>query len=224
MKEQPSRRFSIAFSGGSLPALVCPQLAALLNQRKNVDLSGWSIFFADERFVGLDDPESNYLPLKKYFLDPLALPQNALPRIHALDMSLTLDQNVARYVDLVKADVVCDGAGRPRFDVILLGMGPDGHTASLFPHHALLKVGEAIVEKIQDSPKPPSTRITMTLPVLNSAKNAYFVCTGEGKQKALREVLEAEPSEEYPSSLVHLHDGKLDWYVDAPAAKLLSNL
>lgn len=113
-----------------------------------------------------------------------------------------------------------DGKTRlPVFDAILLGMGPDGHTASLFPGHPLSSFSAATpwVKHISDSPKPPPSRVTFTLPVLNAARNVVFVCTGDGKREAVKRVLELNDTE-VPSALVRPTAGKLRWFLDAPAA------
>eukprot|EP01126_Amoeba_proteus_P033952 TRINITY_DN3359_c0_g1_i2.p1 TRINITY_DN3359_c0_g1~~TRINITY_DN3359_c0_g1_i2.p1 ORF type:complete len:108 (-),score=24.22 TRINITY_DN3359_c0_g1_i2:112-435(-) len=102
-------------------------------------------------------------------------------------------------------------------------MGPDGHTASLFPHHPLLEEKLKWVAAINNSPKPPPERITFTLPLINNAKNVAFVVTGEAKKEKLAKILnkEAVPEGEIPSRLVQPIHGKLDWFVDRAAAQLV---
>eukprot|EP01104_Vermistella_antarctica_P014182 TRINITY_DN4421_c0_g1_i1.p1 TRINITY_DN4421_c0_g1~~TRINITY_DN4421_c0_g1_i1.p1 ORF type:complete len:141 (-),score=21.70 TRINITY_DN4421_c0_g1_i1:628-1050(-) len=109
----------------------------------------------------------------------------------------------------------------PSIDVVLLGMGPDGHTASLFPNHSLLNESVAWLHSISDSPKPPPKRITMTLPLINAAQEVCFLATGSGKKEVLQRVL-YEPEARLPSSLVRTV-GKGDdnvgvrWYIDQDA-------
>ena len=98
-----------------------------------------------------------------------------------------------------------------------LGMGPDGHTCSLFPGHDLLNEKEKIVAPIKDSPKPPLERVTLTLPVLNSAKAVAFVSTGDGKKEMIKNVLK-DKNEAFPASRVCPLKGDLFWIVDKPAA------
>jgi len=102
-------------------------------------------------------------------------------------------------------------------------MGPDGHTASLFPHHPLLHENTAWVASIADSPKPPPERITFTLPVLNNAHSVAFVASGEAKKEMLHRIIEADdvPEGELPSKLVRPSSGNLHWFIDAPAGSLL---
>ena len=107
---------------------------------------------------------------------------------------------------------------RPSADILLLGMGPDGHTCSLFPGHDLLNEESKIVAPIKDSPKPPPERVTLTLPVLNAAKTVVFVSTGEGKKEMIKNVL-LDKNESFPATKVKPQ--KLFWIVDKPAALLL---
>lgn len=109
----------------------------------------------------------------------------------------------------------------PVFDLLLLGVGPDGHTCSLFPDHPLLDENVGWVAYIGDSPKPPPRRITFTLPVVNHAHNIAFVATGEGKQDVLKEIIENSESK-LPSALVKPVTGKLYWFLDDAAATKLT--
>jgi len=106
----------------------------------------------------------------------------------------------------------------PVFDLILLGMGPDGHTCSLFPKHKLLAETKANIAPITDSPKPPSNRITFTYPVLDAAKAVAFVCCGGGKSGALKTVIEGSetPDDQLPSG--RIKNKRVFWYVDKAAA------
>ena len=110
----------------------------------------------------------------------------------------------------------------PQFDLILLGMGEDGHTASLFPGHPLLKETERWVAPIFDSPKPPPQRITLTLPVLNNARQVAFITAGASKADILPQVF--EPGSALPAHLVQPASGKLDWFVDEAAAAQLKRI
>ena len=206
--------FTLALSGGSLPrllsAIASPEFTNSLCQ-----LDKWHVFFADERCVALDHPDSNYLACKTALFD--RLPNLKPSQIHSIDTKLVNDPDAAAnaYQRVLQTVV-----GSMVLDVVLLGMGPDGHTCSLFPNHALLSETERWVAHITDSPKPPSNRITLTLPVVNSARFVAFVCTGKAKAQVIHDIMDSK-STEYPSALVNPTNGELVWLLDQPAASLL---
>ena len=218
-------KFRIAISGGSLPAILVHSPSVLLTN-PNTKWSSWEIFFADERAVSLGHSDSNYGLVKKTVLDNIPDDHpHGKPRVVAIEESLLTGedgatQNVADAYEqeLIKSFAAKDSVKVPIFDLILLGCGPDGHTCSLFPGHEVLRDDNAWVAAVEDSPKPPPKRITLTLPVVAHANHIVFVATGEGKQKVLKTIFE-QPEEGLPCSLVNVQAGgdKVAWFTDNKA-------
>ncbi|KIJ68761.1 hypothetical protein HYDPIDRAFT_173410 [Hydnomerulius pinastri MD-312] len=206
-------RFTVALSGGSLPA----QLKGLIDNPA-VKWDKWQVFYADERVVPLDHPDSNHHLCKTKLFDLVPIPAQ---NIHPIDVSYLDDLEElsdAYEKDLIREFAQKDSARFPVFDLILLGVGPDGHTCSLFPQHALLAEEARWVAYLEDSPKPPPKRITLTYPVLNHALRVAFVALGEGKVDMLPRILDT-PEEGLPSSRVKpAHPGQLYWFVDDAAS------
>lgn len=212
---QKHGRFSVAISGGSLPKQLSQGLPS------DTDFSNWDVFLADERIVPLDHEDSNHRLILSHFPNMSVV---------AIDPDLSPEECAKHYEQAV-VKVLGES---PKFDAILLGIGPDGHTCSLFPGHKLvrctsqwfkqsahcelldtwlcyaesrylnlnliltipfiyepqLEEKDRIVTHITDSPKPPPQRVTLTLPVVNAALTDIFVCTGEGKAPAVKDILE----------------------------------
>lgn len=212
-------RFTVALSGGSLPGLVGPALAAE-PWRSEIDWAGWRVFWADERCVPLDHPDSNFRLAREHLFNRVNIP---LTQIYPLDDSLEPAATARAYQTLL-AQLFQPAAGQPpRFDLILLGLGEDGHTASLFPDHPLLTETGRWVAAIFDSPKPPPERITMTLPLINQARAVAFVAAGAGKADILAQIWDtAAPTGSLPAQLVRPSNGELVWFVDEAAAARLN--
>jgi len=177
-------------------------------------------FWGDERHVPPNDPDSNFLMAKESLLSKVAVPPaNIFPipteNPDASAAAEAYEQTLRKFFAVAPDEF-------PRFDLILLGMGPDGHTASLFPETAALQEKSRLVvanwvEKLKAS------RITLTLPVLNAAHSVAFLVSGTDKAAVLHEVLEGNAAaEKYPSKLVRPTDGSLIWFVDRAAASELS--
>ncbi|KIX92156.1 uncharacterized protein Z520_12149 [Fonsecaea multimorphosa CBS 102226] len=221
--------FRVAVSGGSLPATLAK---ALLRAGHNEDpalapqFSKWQIFFADERAVPLDHEDSNYGLLKKDLLDKIP-PEQGTPTVHPIDVKqLDNTQELADQYQEVLMSIFAnkDSVKLPIFDLILLGCGPDGHTCSLFPGHELLREADAWVAAIEDSPKPPPRRITLTLPVVTHAHKIAFVATGGGKKDILKKILEADDEgRSLPCGLVNEGGGEnVSWFTDDAAVEGVS--
>jgi 6-phosphogluconolactonase len=213
-------KFRVGVSGGSLPKTLS---RALLAPNPPASLDKWEIFFVDERCVPLDHDDSNYKALKNDFLDQL--PEDSpKPKVFPIDETALDDpQEVADQYEqtLVSTFANRDSVKLPLFDLILLGCGPDGHTASLFPDHALLRATDAWVLSITDSPKPPPGRITLSLPILTHACAIAFVATGGGKKGILKKIFEADDEgRALPSALVNEGGGdKVSWFCDSAAVE-----
>jgi 6-phosphogluconolactonase len=205
--------FRAAFSGGSTPRLVFRALAGPAF-RPLVDWAQARIFFVDERCVPPDDERSNYRLAKEYLLDPARVPSGNVfrmrgeedPRRGALEYEGVLERELGR----ADAD--------PRFDAVLLGLGADGHTASLFPGTSA--VGERRRRVAANYvPKLDEWRLTLTLPVLNAGRRVVFLVVGSEKRDAVSGVLHAErASPDLPASLVRPDRGSLIWILDEAAA------
>ena len=207
--------FTIAFSGGSLPKMFAAALGNPEWQARN-DFSKWHVFYADERHVALDNADSNHKATKEAFLDKVKIPSS---QVHPINPSLSLSDCAADYEKVIKSVVTSTTNDFPSFDLILLGMGPDGHTASLFPDHPLLKEESKVIATITDSPKPPPQRITFTLPTINAAKNVVFIAAGAEKATNIRVVHQRKPDEKkLPSGLINPSSRSLHWFIDKPAA------
>lgn len=213
--------FKVAVSGGSLPkTLAAALLAPSTGPDDTLDLSRWEIFFADERAVPLDHADSNYALLKSELLDKLPAGQQP-PVVRTIDAAHLDD--VQELADAYEQTLVASFASRdsvrlPIFDLLLLGCGPDGHTCSLFPNHALLREATAWVAPIDDSPKPPAKRITLTLPVVNHAVRVAFVATGAGKKEIMKQIFDS--ADGLPCALVNEGSGdRCSWFVDEAAVE-----
>ncbi|PWN52301.1 6-phosphogluconolactonase [Violaceomyces palustris] len=211
-------KFTLATSGGSLPKMLAKYL---INRTDNaVRWDKWQIFFADERLVPLSHEDSNYALCDQEFFSKV--PELKREQIHTIDESLIDDaEEVADAYEkqLAGAFAGKESVRNPVFDLILLGMGPDGHTCSLFPDHELLTEQSRWVAPIEDSPKPPPRRITFTYPVLNHAHRLAFVLAGEGKQEMLAKSLD-EPERGLPASRVKpAPPGDLYYFTDEAASK-----
>jgi 6-phosphogluconolactonase len=216
--------FKVAVSGGSLPkTLAQALLAPSSGPNDQVKWDKWEIFFADERAVPLDHEDSNYKLLKDELLDKIPEDQPK-PTVHPIDTQYLNDtQELADQYEqvLVRSFASRDSVKLPIFDLLLLGCGPDGHTCSLFPGHELLRETSAWVAPIEDSPKPPPKRITLTLPVVNHAVRVAFVATGAGKKGIMKEIF--EEGKGLPCALVNEGTGdRCSWFVDNAAVEGVS--
>lgn len=210
-------RFTLALSGGGTPRPIYARLAQA-DYARRLDWSKVYIFFGDERCVPPDDARSNYRMARETLLEQVPLPAENVYRIHGEDdpaqAALAYEQEIRR---LFRA------AAPPAFDLILLGMGDNGHTASLFPGTAALR--EQVRWVVPQYVEVMSTwRVTFTLPLLNAARAVAFLVEGGGKAEMLRRVLQgAYNPDELPSQLIAPTRGELHWFLDAAAAARLAD-
>ncbi|MGZ5246269.1 MAG: 6-phosphogluconolactonase, partial [Flavitalea sp.] len=209
-------RFTVALTGGSSPVL----LHELLSKEPYASQIPWDktfVFWGDERFVPLTDDRSNAKMAFETLLDKVPVPKNQVYPMW--EDGMDAESFAAKYEQTLKDHF---GKNPYEFDLILLGMGDDGHTASLFPGTAVLDEKEKIVVGYYLTPQS-MYRITLTSTIINSAKQICFLAYGANKAKALYEVLEGERNPvQYPSQLIHATNGEVIWMVDETAAALLN--
>ena len=203
-------RFAVVLAGGSTPKAAYELLARAF--AKTIDWERVHVFFGDERSVPPDHEDSNYRMAREALLDRVPVGS-----VHRMRGELPPAEAATSYEDELRGFL---GEELPRFDLILLGIGEDGHTASLFPETSALEVSDRLVVA-NPVLKLDTTRITLTAPVLNAARSVTFLVAGEGKAEALKEILEGdEDPRRYPAKLVMPPDGAT-WMVDRAAAGLL---
>jgi len=208
--------FNFVLTGGNSPKALYEMLSA--TYREKLDWSKVFFFIGDERNVPPGHESYNGLLAKKSILDPLNI---AADHIFFVDTTLAPEKAAIEYAKAITAHFA--GADLA-FDLILLGMGDDGHTASLFPGTDILDSKEVTVESVFVE-KLDTYRISFTAPLINKAKNIAFLVFGEAKAEALKHVIEDNPknTQLYPSELIDPIDGSVTWFVDSDAAKLLDN-
>jgi 6-phosphogluconolactonase len=198
--------FALALSGGSTPKALYQALAGPA-LRSRVPWERVELFFGDERSVPPDHPDSNYR------MATGALPSEALPKMHRMEAE---NGNAEAYQRSIEAIVPSAASGTPRFDLILLGIGPDGHTASLFPGtEALREVTHLVV--MNDVPQMKTRRMTFTYPLINAAARVWVLAAGKEKRGILSQVFRSTDASRYPILGVDPTDGELTWWLDEAA-------
>ena len=207
-------RFTIALSGGNTPKRTHQLLAE--RPGDEIDWARTDIFFGDERFVPDDDPRSNYRMARETLLEPAGIPA---ARVHPVPTNVaSVAAASERYERTLRAVLAADGS--PAIDLVLLGVGPDGHTASLFPGSPALGERERWTRAV-DAPttvQPAVPRVTVTFPFLNAARNVLFLVAGEDKRPVLTEILGDMPAaSRYPAARVAAA-GRTVWMIERAAA------
>jgi 6-phosphogluconolactonase len=207
-------RFCVVFSGGSLINILAPALSAD-PWRERIDWSSWHVFWADERWVPAGSPDPNSGVARRLLLNRVGIPRE---HIYAVDDFQSPDETARVYEAEIRTTLQVETGAFPRFDLILLGLGEDGHTASLFPWHTAIQESRCWVVPVFNAPKPPPVRVTMTLRVINSARQVVFVAAGSGKAGILGRVLQpGDEGSELPVRRVNPADGEMRWFVDEQA-------
>ncbi|WP_129713595.1 6-phosphogluconolactonase [Pedobacter sp. SYP-B3415] len=206
--------FNLVLTGGNSPKKLHELIVSAYKDK--LDWSKVYFFFGDERNVTSDHESYNGLMAKTTLLDPLGIQEN---QVFYVNTALAPEKAAIEYQKAISKHF---NGSDLSFDLILLGMGDDAHTASLFPHTDILKekdpaVAAVFVEKLN------TYRISMTAPLINKAEHVVFLVFGEGKAKALRQVIskEEEDTDTYPAKLIRPISGSLTWYVDEAAASLV---
>jgi 6-phosphogluconolactonase len=208
--------FSVALSGGTTPKRIY-ELLASDEYRARVNWASVHVFFGDERTVPPDHADSNYRMANEAMLSQVPVPAQ---NVHRIDGVGDAAANASRYESEMRG-YFGGGADWPRLDLVMLGMGDDGHTASLFPGSAALgETGAWVVANWVE--KFNTWRITLSAPAINNARHVVFLVTGAGKADRLREVIKGErDTTRLPSQMIQPRDGTLSWFVDRAAAEKL---
>jgi 6-phosphogluconolactonase len=207
---QSRGRFLVALSGGNTPMKLYEKLAA-----EKLDWSCVHFFWGDERCVPVDDAGNSYGQAKKVWFDKIGA-----TNIHRVNSDLGPAQAAQDYSAILKesSEAPLDW---PRFDLVLLGMGDDGHTASLFPGSPV-EVDSPTLAVVANYQGRPANRVTLTQNVINDARNVFFLAAGASKAETLKKVLsDVYVPAELPAQRIDLRDGKITWFVDEAAASLL---
>jgi 6-phosphogluconolactonase len=209
-------QFSLVLSGGSSPKKL-HELLASESYRHLIEWDKVYFFFGDERYVPADHIDSNYLMAKNTLFDPLHIPPD---HIHRMNTSLPPASCAVEYE---KTILTYFKDRSIRFDLILLGLGDNSHTASLFPHTTVLHEKNALVKDVYVE-EVKMYRITLTAPIINQSHQIAFLVYGSGKAEAVKHIIEDPMNiEEYPAQLIDPKAGDLHWFMDKAAARELSD-
>lgn len=214
---------SVVLTGGGIGIAVLERVAALAEEpvREVVDWTAVDVWWGDERFVPADSDDRNERGARRALLDRVGVPEE---RIHAMppsDGRFAEPEDAAGWYTGQLAAAAGPGHACPRFDVLLLGIGPEGHTASIFPGSPAAR-DERPVFAVHDCPKPPPTRISLGLSAINTAEEVWLVVSGEGKAHAVARGVGGADPDELPAGAVH-GTRATRWLLDAAAASRLTD-
>lgn len=203
-------RFIVSLSGGSSPKALYELLSR--NYKDAIDWNKVYFFFGDERYVPADDDRYNGQMVDKSLFHPLNIPQE---NIYKVDTSLETAESAKDYETKIKK---LFGNDQPAFDLMLLGLGDNSHTASLFPHTSILSETTALVKDVWVE-EVGMYRISMTAPLINLSKQVVFFVFGKSKAPAVYNIIQRDKNiQEYPAQLIHPVAGTLHWFMDTEAA------
>jgi len=206
----------IALSGGSTPKIVFDELAA--NFQKDIDWSAVHLYWGDERCVAPTDDQSNYKMTLEHLISKISIPEE---NIHRIQGENTPKDEAKRYAALIDTNLPKE-KGIPQFDLVILGMGDDGHTASIFPHEIDLWHSDKYCE-VATHPESGQKRISITGAIINAADTVAFLVTGSNKAEKVKEIIHKEGDfKNYPATLVEPLSERLLWFMDEDAASLLN--
>lgn len=203
----------IALSGGSTPKIVFDELA--LNYVNSIEWAKVHFYWGDERCIPPTDGESNYGMTAEHLLSKITIPAE---NIHRVKGENNADYEADRYSNLLNKNLPKRNS-IPAFDLVILGMGDDGHTASIFPHEIdLWRSGEYC--EVAEHPETGQQRVTITGQIINNAAEVIFLVTGESKAEKVQEIIKKGGDyKDYPASLVNPRSGNLIWFLDEAAAQ-----
>lgn len=206
---------AIALTGGGIAGLVHRAVATSV-AGLDVDWSEVDFFYSDERYVDGWSDERNSRQARRDLLDRIGVDPSRVFEMPSADSGLTLDDAATAYADTVRAH----GAGQ--FDVVMLGIGPDGHVASLFPGHPALDIDDRIAVAVRDSPKPPPERISLTFPALNRTRATWFFASSDEKAGAVARA-RAQGADRHDVPAAGITAPELVWWLDEAAASVLTD-
>lgn len=203
----------VALTGGSIAVQIYAAIARV-SAYSRVDWRNVALWWGDERFVAPDDPDRNALQARKAMLDVLDVDPANVHEMPSTATAASPDEGAEAYAEELRAH------GGGQFDVVLLGLGRNGHVASLFPDFAQLDVDDRIAVGVSGSPKPPPERISLTYPALNRTREVWFVVAGEEKAEAVARAIHGADRHEVPATGAHGQERTI-WFVDDAAASQL---
>jgi len=215
--QEAGREVHVALTGGTIADLVHREVARHhsgdVPDVRPVDWDRVHVWWGDERFVETGSPERNARQAREAFLDEVGA--SHVHEVPASDQVADAEAAAASYSETVREH------GSGEFDVVMLGVGPDGHVASLFPGHPALEVDDRIAVAVHDSPKPPPDRVSLTFSALNRARSVWFLVSGEGKAEAVARALADSGSLHDTPARGVLGREETIWFLDTPAASAL---